>query len=124
MILPIIVGFVTGRFVSKKSQAVLGALLIGAAVGLFASYTLIPLLYPIFTGDAGLVVIPEFDSVGIMFLLEDFVIYTETVYMRTRSYVIDLVFVLTGAIFSALGTWVSSSYHYKREIDPFADTAE
>ncbi|MFW9812483.1 MAG: hypothetical protein ACFFF9_08500 [Candidatus Thorarchaeota archaeon] len=105
MILPMIVGFVIGRVVSRKSLVLTTALLIGAGVGLIASYMFIPLLYPIFAGDAGLVVGPEFHSIGIMILTENFVIYKEAVYMMTRSYVIDLVFIMTGGIFSVVGAW-------------------
>lgn len=109
MILSLITGYVIGRFVSKRSLAVAFGVLLGAALGLIATYTLIPLLYPILTGDAGLIVIPEFDSIGIMFLIPDFLIYTETVYMLTRSYIIDFVFLLTGAVFTTIGTWLGSA---------------
>ena len=119
MILPIIIGLIIGKFVSKRSLAIPIALLLGSAVGLIASYTLIPLLYPIFTGTAGLVVIPEFRVVGIMIFLPDFVVYTETIYMMTRSWIIDSVFVMTGAIFSVLGTWVSLSRQRIKLAGPF-----
>jgi hypothetical protein len=121
MILPIAIGFVVGRIVGRKSIAILSALLIGSVVGLIASYTLIPLLYPIFSGNAGLVVIPEFYSMGIMILHPDFVVYTETVYMMTRSQFIDLVFVLTGAIFSLIGAWGNSSNYSRKVVVPFEE---
>jgi hypothetical protein len=119
MILPVITGYVIGRLLSKRSLAIVFGILVGAVLGLVATYTLIPLLYPIFTGDAGLVVIPEFDSIGIMFLLPDFIIYTETVYMLTRSYIIDFVFLITGAIFSAIGTWLGLRYHSVKSKEVF-----
>lgn len=104
MILPLISGYITGRWVSKKAYAIILGVLLGTVLGLISTYTLIPLLYPLYAGEVGLVVIPEFDSIGIMFLTPDFVIYTETIYMLTRSYIIDLVFLATGAFFAALGT--------------------
>jgi hypothetical protein len=108
MILPIILGFVIGRLVSRKSLVIVAALLLGSGIGLIASFTLIPLLYPFFAGSAGLVVIPEFHSVGIMVLTPDFIIYNESVYMMTRSQVIDTLFLLTGAVFSLIGAWEGS----------------
>lgn len=120
MILPIIIGFVVGKFVSKKSQAVLGAVLIGGALGLIASSTLIPLLYPLFWGDAGLVVIPEAHAIGIMILFPDWIIYSEVVW-RTRTFVIDLVFILTGVVIGAVSAWVSSRNQDGRISTPFED---
>ena len=121
MILPLIIGYMFGKFVNRRFRAIAFGVLLGAALGLVATYTLIPLLYPIFTGDAGLVVIPEFDSIGIMFLTSDFVIYTETVYFLTRSYIIDLVLVFTGALFAALGVWIGSTRVTKKPIEPFEE---
>jgi len=109
MILPIVIGFVIRKIVSKKSQAFTVAALLGALMGLIATYTLIPLLYPMFAGDAGLVVIPEFDSIGIMFFIPDFIIYKETVYFLTRSYLIDSVFLITGVFFTTIGAWIGST---------------
>ena len=120
MILPTIIGFVVGRFVSKKSQAVLGALLIGGALGLIASNNLIPLLYPLFWGDAGLVVIPEAHAIGIMILFPDWLLYSEVVW-RTRTLVIDLVFILTGVLFGAMGAWIGSRLQVGRISAPFED---
>jgi hypothetical protein len=114
MILSLIIGYVIGRIASKKSLALTFSVLLGALLGLTATYTLIPLLYPIFTGDAGLIVIPEFDSIGIMFLIPDFVIYNEIVYMLTRSYIIDFVFLFTGVFFTAIGAWLGSTPRIKK----------
>ena len=123
MILPIIIGFVVDRFVSKKSQAVLGAILIGGVLGLIASNTLIPLLYPLFWGDAGLVVIPEAHAIGIMILFPDWHIYSEVVW-RTRTFVIDLVFILTGVVFGAVGAWIGSRHQDGKISTPFEDIEE
>ncbi len=90
-------------------------------MGLLSTYSLIPLLYPLFTGEVGLVVIPEFDSLGIMFFLPDFVIYTETVYMLTRSYIIDLIFLMTGISFTVIGTWIDLHQHKKAVTDAFQE---
>ncbi len=109
MILPAIIGYVVGKYMNSRVLAFLLSVLLGIVLGLIATYTYIPLLYPLFSGEAGLVVIPEFDSIGIMVLLPDFIVYQEAVYMLTRSYVIDSVFLITGAFFAALGTWVGSA---------------
>lgn len=66
MILPAIIGYVVGKYMNSKVHAFLLSVLLGVVLGLIATYTYIPLLYPLFSGEAGLVVIPEFDSVGIM----------------------------------------------------------
>jgi hypothetical protein len=114
MIFPLISGYIIGRWVSKKAYAIILGVLIGSVLGLISTYVLIPLLYPMYTGDVGLIVVPEFDSIGIMFLTPDFVIYTEIVYMLTRSYIIDLVFLVTGAFFTTLGTLFGSAHRIER----------
>jgi len=121
LILPIITGYIIGRLLDKRNQAFFVAIILGAAMGLLSTYSLIPLLYPLFTGEVGLVVIPEFDSLGIMFFLPDFVIYTETVYMLTRSYIIDLIFLMTGISFSVIGTWIGLHQHKKVVTDAFQE---
>ena len=121
MILPLITGYVFGRIVRKKSIAIVIGLLLGTVLGLIATYTLIPVLYPIFAGDAGLVVIPEASAIGIMFLTSDFIIYFEIIYMPTRSFIIDLVFVVTGVFSAVVGTWFGSTYHTERKTTPFEE---
>ncbi|MFX1561163.1 MAG: hypothetical protein ACFFBL_11295 [Promethearchaeota archaeon] len=121
MILPLFVGYITGSFTSKRSQAIGFGLLIGALLGLAASYTFIPLLYPIFAGKIGEVGIPEFNSIGIMFLLPDIVVYSESVYFLTRSIVIDLCLMMTGAATAVLGVWFGSIHYVKRIATPFKE---
>ena len=122
MILPLILGYAIGKSMEKRRYAIVIGFILGAAMGLFSTYTLVPLLYPIFVGDAGLVVIPEFYSIGIMFLVPDFIIYTEIVYMLSRSYIIDLVFAVTGVVFVVLGTLLGSSHRTVRITTTFEDT--
>ncbi|MHA3964786.1 MAG: hypothetical protein AM325_014745 [Candidatus Thorarchaeota archaeon SMTZ1-45] len=110
MILPGIIGYVVGKYMSRKLHAFALGILLGIVLGLIATYTFIPLLYPVYAGVLGQIGIPEFDSIGIMVLLPDFVVYSESVYMFTRSYVIDSVFLVTGALFAALGTWVGTTH--------------
>jgi hypothetical protein len=119
MILSVITGYVFGRFVYKRSLAVTFGVLLGVLLGLIASYSFLPLLYPIFAGEAGLIVSPGFTSIGIMFLIPDFVVYTEAVYILTRSYFIDVVFAGTGVIFASLGTWFGLSHRVERSKVPF-----
>ncbi|MFW9975777.1 MAG: hypothetical protein ACFFDQ_10950 [Candidatus Thorarchaeota archaeon] len=114
MILPFVFGYLIGRFVGRKTLNIIIGLFVGVALGLSATYTLIPLMYPIFTGDAGLVVIPELRSIGIMILTPDFVVFTETVYMFTRPYIIDIVFALIGAISGVLGSWYGSIHRLEK----------
>ncbi|MFW9789023.1 MAG: hypothetical protein ACFFE1_15190 [Candidatus Thorarchaeota archaeon] len=120
MILPITVGFVVGRFVRKKSEALLVAIVIGSVLGIVASNTLIPLLYPLFWGEAGYVIIPEARVIGIMVLIPDLVVYSEVVW-RTRTFVISLVFLLSGTIFSTLGAWMGSRLRGGNISNPFED---
>ncbi len=119
MILPFVLGYLIGRYVGRKTLNIIIGLLLGVALGLGATYTLIPLMYPIFTGNAGLVVVPELRSIGIMILIPDFVVYTETVYMFTHSYIIDLAFTSIGAIAGALGTWYGSIHRLDKNTTVF-----
>ncbi len=112
--MPLVSGYIIGRLVSKKTYAIILGVLLGAVFGLISTYTFIPLLYPLYVGEVGLVVVPEFDAIGIMFLTPDFVIYTEIVYMLTRSHIIDLVFLTTGAFFTALGILLGSAHRIER----------
>lgn len=66
MILPAVIGYAVEKYVNSRVPAFLLSVLLGVVLGLIATYTYIPPLYPLFSGEAGLVVIPEFDSVGIM----------------------------------------------------------
>lgn len=111
MILPIVTGYLSARFLSNRYHAVILGILLGGIMGFIASGASLPFLYPLFSGEAGLIVGPEFSSVGIMFLIPDFVIYREALYYLTQSYVIELVFVLTGILFAALGALYGSTHN-------------
>ncbi|MFW9963751.1 MAG: hypothetical protein ACFFCX_09320 [Candidatus Sifarchaeia archaeon] len=119
MILPFVCSYLIGRFVSKKTLGVTIGILVGVALGLSATSAFIPLLYPIFIGETGLVVIPEYKSIGIMILIPDFIIYTETVSIFTRPYLIDFVFVLIGIFFSVFGTWYGSAHRLEKNTGVF-----
>jgi hypothetical protein len=106
MMLPIIVGFVVGRFVrNRKLIAALG-LTIGIAMGLFAGLEWIPVLYPFLVVRIPWVGVPEIRRVGIAFAHPDLVLYAESIHFQSFSLFILPVLLAAGLIGAILGVYL------------------
>jgi hypothetical protein len=95
MILPLFVGYLTGRLYGKDVKAVIISLLIGAIMGVFSGLELIPFAYPIYAArPLDWMGLPEYRPIAIYLVFPNFKLYQEVVLMTEFSSFIIVVFTL------------------------------
>jgi hypothetical protein len=106
MILPIILGFVIGRFVRKKNHVLLLGLPIGVMMGLLAGLEIAPLLYPLMIIQIPWVGVPEIRRVGLVLGYPELILFSESVHFQSYSILLASTALVVSVVGVILGLYL------------------
>ena len=106
MILSIIFGFVTGKYVRKKKIVVVVSLTVGVVLGLLSGFEVAPLLFPLMVIQIPWVGIPEIRRVGLVLGHPDLVLFAESIHFQSFSLIMGSILVTVSIIGVILGVYL------------------
>ena len=106
MILSIIFGFLTGKYVRKRKIVVAASLTIGIVLGLLAGFEVAPLLFPLMVVQIPWVGIPEIRRVGLVFGHPDLVLFAESIHFQSFSLIMGSILVAVSIVGVILGVYL------------------
>ena len=116
MIVPFLLGLITGRFVGRRVIAVVLGLVIGVAMGVVSGLEIVPLLYPFMIVQIPWVGVPEIRRIGLSLITPDFVLLDESVHFLSYSFTFMSTLLVISVVGSILGIIIGKRYR-PSEID-------
>ena len=110
MILPIIIGFVVGRFVSKKTPALILGLILGVVIGLIGGLEVAPAVFPFMVMQIPWVGVPEIRRVGLVLGHPDVVLFAESIHFQSFSLIMLSILVAVSIIGTVAGVYLAARY--------------
>jgi hypothetical protein len=106
LILPFVLGIITGKLVKRKIIVIVFGLVIGIIVSLFAGFELVPLLYPFMVLEFPWVGVPEVRRVGLVFASPDFVLFAESIHFLSFSLIMISALIVISVIGAIMGIYL------------------
>ena len=110
MIVPIIVGFVIGRFVSKNNHVNILSLIAAVVMGLLAGFEIAPVIYPLMIIQIPWVGIPEIRRVALVFGVPDLILFSESVHFQSYSIILLGVAFVVSFVGVILGVYLGKRF--------------
>jgi hypothetical protein len=125
MILPITVGFVIGRFVSRKPLVIgILGLVAGVVLGLVAGFEILPLMYPFMIVQIPFVGIPEIRRVGISLVIPYVVLLEESIHYLSYSLMFMSFLTVVSVVGTIIGVFVGKQYNPGVVDSPWRETSQ
>ncbi len=122
MILPIVLGIVTGKFVRKREIMFIVGFLIGLGLGLLGGLEIAPLMYPFMVTEISWVGVPEIRRVGLSFTFPDIVLFQESIYFQSYSLIMLSFLIAIGILGVILGILLGIKYRASDASSPWEQT--
>ncbi|MGD9395912.1 MAG: hypothetical protein PVJ05_05755 [Candidatus Thorarchaeota archaeon] len=110
MILPIIIGFVVGRFVIRRNPAHILGLILGVVMGIIGGLEVAPAVFPFMVVQIPWIGIPEIRRVGLVLGHPHVVLFAESINFQSFSLIILLILVAISIIGTIAGVYLGARY--------------